>query len=50
MQTNYNEVVVLQLGGHSSVHNSRPSGEEVTWYKKKHTHIYARDGQSYQGK
>ncbi len=30
MITNCNEVVVLQQGGHSSVHNSKPAGEEVT--------------------
>ncbi len=30
MQTNCNEVVVLQQGEHSSVNNSRPAGKEVT--------------------
>ncbi len=37
MQTNCNEVVVLQQGEHSSVNNSRPAGKEVTGttYKKK---------------
>ncbi len=28
VQTNCNEVVVLQQGEHSSVHNSRPAGED----------------------
>ncbi len=35
MQTNCNEVVVLQQGEHSSVNNSRPAGEEVTGTRKK---------------
>ncbi len=35
MQTNCNEVVVLQQGEHSSVNNSRPAGEEVTCTRKK---------------
>ncbi len=35
MQTNCNEVVVLQQGEHSSVLNSRPAGEEVTDTRKK---------------
>ncbi len=35
MQTNCNEVVVLQQGGHSSVNNTRPAGEEVTGTRKK---------------
>ncbi len=35
MQTNCNEVVVLQQGEHSSVHNRRPAGEEVTGTRKK---------------
>ncbi len=30
MQTNFNEVVVLQHGERSSVNNSRPAGKEVT--------------------
>ncbi len=30
MQTNCNEVIVLQQDEHSSVINSRPAGEEVT--------------------
>ncbi len=34
MQTNCNEVVVLQQGEHSSV-NNRPAGEEVTGTRKK---------------
>ncbi len=34
MQTNCNEVVVLQQGEHSSV-NSRPAGKEVTGTRKK---------------
>ncbi len=35
MQTNCNEGVILQQGGHSSVNNSRPAGEEVTGTRKK---------------
>ncbi len=35
MQTNCNEVVVVQQGEHSSVNNSRPAGEEVTGTRKK---------------
>ncbi len=35
MQTNCNEVVVLQQGEHSSINNSRPAGEEVTGTRKK---------------
>ncbi len=35
MQTNCNEVVVLQQGEHSSVNNSRPAGKEVTGTRKK---------------
>ncbi len=35
MQTNCNEVIVLQQGEHSSVNNSRPAGEEVTRTRKK---------------
>ncbi len=35
MQTNCNEVVVLQQGEHSSVNNSRPAGKEVTGTKKR---------------
>ncbi len=35
MQTNCNEVVVLQQGGYCSVNNSRPAGEEVTGTRKK---------------
>ncbi len=35
MQTNCNEVVVLQQGEHSSVNNSRPAGEEETGTRKK---------------
>ncbi len=35
MQTNCNEVVVLQQGEHSSVNNRRPAGEEVTGTRKK---------------
>ncbi len=35
MQTNCNEVVVLQQDEHSSVNNSRPAGEEVTGTRKK---------------
>ncbi len=35
MQTNCNEVVVLQQGEHGSVNNSRPAGEEVTGTRKK---------------
>ncbi len=35
MQTNGNEVVVLQQDEHSSVNNSRPAGEEVTGTRKK---------------
>ncbi len=35
MQTNCNEVVVLQQGEHSSVNNSRPAGKEVTDTRKK---------------
>ncbi len=35
MQTNCNEVVVLQQGEQSSVNNSRPAGEEVTGTRKK---------------
>ncbi len=34
MQTNCNEVVVLQQGEHSSVNNSRPAGKEVTGTRK----------------
>ncbi len=34
MQTNCNEVVVLQQGEHSSVNNSRPAGKEVTGARK----------------
>ncbi len=34
MQTNCNEVVVLQQGEHSSVNNSRSAGIEVTGTKK----------------
>lgn len=32
-------MIVLQLGGLSSVHNSRPAGEEVAGTRKK-THTY----------
>ncbi len=35
MKTSCNEVVVLPQGGHSSVHNSRSAGEEVTDTRKK---------------
>ncbi len=35
MQTNCNEVVVLQQGGYCSVNNSIPAGEEVTGTRKK---------------
>ncbi len=35
MQTNCNEVIVLQQGEHSYVNNSRPAGEEVTRTRKK---------------
>ncbi len=35
MQTNCNEVVVLQQDEHSSVNNSRPAGKEVTGTRKK---------------
>ncbi len=35
MQTNCNEVVVLQQGEHSYVNNSRPACEEVTGTRKK---------------
>ncbi len=35
METNCNEVVVLQQGEHSSVNNSRPAGKEVTGTRKK---------------
>ncbi len=35
MQTNCNEVVVLQQGEHSSVNNSRLAGKEVTGTRKK---------------
>ncbi len=35
MQTNCNEVVVLQQGEHSSVNNYRPAGKEVTGARKK---------------
>ncbi len=35
MQTNCNEVVVLQQGEHSSVNNSKPAGKEVTGTRKK---------------
>ncbi len=35
MQTNCNEVVVLQQGEHSSVNNSRHAGEDVTGTRKK---------------
>ncbi len=35
MQTNCNEVVVVQQGEHSSVNNSRPAGEEVTGTRRK---------------
>ncbi len=35
MQTNCNEVVVLQQGEHSSANNTRPAGEEVTGTRKK---------------
>ncbi len=35
MQTNCNEVVVLQQGEHSSVNNKRPAGKEVTGPRKK---------------
>ncbi len=35
MQTNCNEVVVLQQGEPCSVNNSRPAGEEVTGTRKK---------------
>ncbi len=35
MQTNCNEVVVLQQGEHSFVNNSRPAGKEVTGTRKK---------------
>ncbi len=35
MQTNCNEVVVLQQGEHSSVNNSRPAGKEMTGTRKK---------------
>ncbi len=34
MQTNCNEVVVLQHGEHGSVNNSTPAGEEVTGTRK----------------
>ncbi len=34
VQTNCNEVVVLQQGEHSSVNNSRPAGEEDRYKKK----------------
>ncbi len=33
--TNCNEVVILQQEGHSSNHNSRPAGKEVTGTRKK---------------
>ncbi len=35
MQTNCNEVVVLQQGEHRSVNNSRTAGKEVTGTRKK---------------
>ncbi len=35
MQTNCNEVVVLQHFEHSSVNDSRPAGKEVTGTRKK---------------
>ncbi len=35
MQTNCNEVVVLQQGEHSYVNNSRPACKEVTGTRKK---------------
>ncbi len=35
MQTNCNEVVVLQQGEHSSVNNRTPAGKEVTGTRKK---------------
>ncbi len=35
MQTNCNEVVVLQQGEHSCVNNSIPAAEEVTGTRKK---------------
>ncbi len=35
MQTNCNEVVVLQQGGYCSVNNSIPAGEDVTGTRKK---------------
>ncbi len=35
MQTNCNEVVILQQGEHSSVNNSKPAGKEVTGTRKK---------------
>ncbi len=35
MQTNCNEVVVLQQGEHSSVNNRRPAGKEMTGTRKK---------------
>ncbi len=34
LQTEYNEVVVLQQGGDSSVHNSKCADEKVTGRKK----------------
>ncbi len=34
MQTNCNEVFVLQQGEHSSVNNSRPAGKEDRYKKK----------------
>ncbi len=34
MQTNCNEVVVLQQGEHSYVNNSRPAGKEDRYKKK----------------
>ncbi len=39
MQTNCNEVFVLQQGEHSSVNNSRPAGKEDRYKKKGVTEI-----------
>ncbi len=45
MQTNCNEVVVLQQGEHSYVNNSRSAGIEVTGTKKGVTEILGKESE-----